>query len=367
MTTPPDPGAAGWQTAGSRGIRAEADDDTTLFAFDRASPPPTTRIAPAEDETLFAFGPERSLEPQARPAPAIPSTATPTAQPPERYGMGELIGRGGMSEVYVATDRIDPDRGPPLAIKLLKPELRANADAAASLQAQASILARLDHPNIARFVDSGEGVSGPFIVTERVIGPSLGRMLRERAGKGMEPARAIVLLSSMADALAHAHGLGIVHADIKPGNILIGSGDTPKLIDFGVPMVEGPGASAVTPAYASAELAAGETPTVTDDVFSLAVVVYELLAGRHPFDRKPAAEAARLDLPRPRPPGLTGLQWRALRRGLSWRRADRPQSIEAFAAPFVQPAGLRRWLFVAAAVIAAGIASTLAIFFSQMF
>jgi serine/threonine protein kinase len=329
----------------SSAVAADLEDDVTEFAF--ADDP-----FDADDLTNFHFGsPAAPVPISLGPTSATPTSTAPTITTPStsmpRYRLGELIGRGGMCEVLTVRDRLAGAGAPDLVAKRLRPEFRANPAAVATLEAQAALQARLDHPGVARFVDFvGEGGEA-LLIMERVPGGSLGRLLRETGGRGPGPDRVAALLHSMAEALAHAHRQDIAHGDLKPGNILVGADGRAKLVDFLPPAA--PGTVALTPAYASAARAGGAAPTPADDVFSFAVIAYELLAGRHPFGRGAAAEA--LQTP-PAPKGIRARQWRALRRGLSARAEERPADIVDFAAELAPKTGTRRPLIWALAALA---------------
>ncbi len=210
----------------------------------------------------------------------------------KRFGAWQtvrLLGRGGMGEVWLAR-RADGQHEQQAALKILSPYLAA-PDSLNRFRRERQLLARLEHPNISRLLDGGMGPHGePYLVMEYVEGTRLDRYCDEQA----LPVRGRLELMIKVCAAAHAaHQYLVVHRDIKPGNILVTKEGEPKLLDFGIAKVlDAEGALErtatanlfLTPMYASPEILRGDPATVASDVYSLGVVLYELLAGRRPFD-----------------------------------------------------------------------------------
>ncbi|MFO0581827.1 MAG: serine/threonine-protein kinase [Anaeromyxobacter sp.] len=231
------------------------------------------------------------------PAPAGPDLATPAAGRPAvgspgalvgPYRLATVLGEGGMATVWLAR-RADGTLDRAVALKLP----RDAAGFAERLARERDILAGLAHPGIARLYDAGVAQDGqPFLALEFVDGVPIDAHARAR--RLFVPARLELFLQAAA-ALAYAHGRLVVHRDLKPSNLLVtGDGDV-RLLDFGIARLLGgagaaeaavtrQGAPALTPAYASPEQIRGEPQGVASDVFSLGVVLYELLAGVRPFD-----------------------------------------------------------------------------------
>ncbi|MGB0135570.1 protein kinase domain-containing protein [Dokdonella sp.] len=192
------------------------------------------------------------------------------------------LGEGGMGQVYRAR-RDDGRFEAEAAIKIVTCGINA-----AQFIHERSVLARLQHPNIARLLDGGECADGrPYLVMELVCGTPIDRHC---AGLDHDMAQTIRLLIDAAEAVAYAHARAVLHRDLKPDNIMVDEHGQVKLLDFGVAKlldVENDGkltvASCFTPRYAAPEQVAGEMATTATDVFSLAVVIYELLSQRHPF------------------------------------------------------------------------------------
>lgn len=205
------------------------------------------------------------------------------------YRLMRRIGRGGTSVVYAA-ERADGVHDQAVAIKLLKPDFR-DERWNQRFQLERRILARLDHPRIARLLDGGTTVDGlPFAVMELVEGEPIDSHCRHRA-LGLE-AR-LRLFRSVCLAVRWAHRNLVVHRDLKPSNILVSASGEPKLLDFGIAkLLDRPPTAAsltgahvrlLTPGYASPEQVRGELVTTASDVYSLGVVLFELLTGEMPL------------------------------------------------------------------------------------
>ena len=269
----------------------------------------------------------------------------------DRFLLQERIADGSMGVVYKALDRrlaevdgVDPW----VAIKVLTPQLARNAQALRALQQEAAKGRCLLHPNIVRFLDLDRDEDLYFIVMEWLDGKSLGSILDDSGSKKIDKETALDVVKQVAKALDYAHRLGVVHADVKPGNILVSPDGEIKLFDFGAARVrqkrlEGQANSdagepgAVAPAYSSMQVLTGEEPVAADDVFSLGCLMYRLVAGYRVFGPRNAAEAADTGMEPQRPQGLNDTEWHALRKALSYSRVSRFASpkefIEALAAP----------------------------------
>jgi serine/threonine protein kinase/formylglycine-generating enzyme required for sulfatase activity len=218
---------------------------------------------------------------------AIPKNEGPPAKHPERIGryrIEKVLGKGGFGLVYLAHDE-QLDRL--VAIKVPHAMLISKPEDAEAYLAEARTVASLDHPGIVPVHDVGSTEDCPcYVVSKYIEGTDLSAKLKESRLKYRDAAE---LVATVAEALHYAHKQGLVHRDVKPGNILIGKDGRPYVVDFGLALREenvGKGPKyAGTPAYMSPEQARGEGHRVDgrSDVFSLGVVLYELLAGRQPF------------------------------------------------------------------------------------
>lgn len=222
-----------------------------------------------------------------------------------RYRLGRRIAIGGMGEVWQADDtRLDRQ----VAVKVLKPELSGDAEFRHRFQAEARMTASLNHPGIAAVHDYGEvGPDLAYLVMELVAGQPLDAILSRQIRLGTE--RTLDILEQAGHALQAAHQRGVVHRDIKPANILITPAGAVKLTDFGiakavdaVPMTRN-GMVLGTAHYIAPEQAAGNEAGPASDVYGLAVVGYECLAGRRPFAADNAVSIAMMHI-RDQPPPL---------------------------------------------------------------
>ncbi|MDQ3798194.1 MAG: serine/threonine protein kinase, partial [Acidobacteriota bacterium] len=209
------------------------------------------------------------------------------------YKIVRELGRGGMGAVYLA-ERDDGKFTQKVAVKLLKRELNT-ADIRRRFARERQILAALAHPNIARLLDAGTTADGlPFLVMEYVEGLPVDDFCEAR---NLDLEERLQIFRTVCDAVAFAHRNLIVHRDLKPSNILVTGDGIPKLLDFGIsklltPEFEAESANtvtklgAMTPEYASPEQLRGESVTTATDVYSLGVILYELLTGQRPFEFK---------------------------------------------------------------------------------
>lgn len=201
-----------------------------------------------------------------------------------RYQVDELLAGGGMGQVFAGRD-LKLQR--PVAIKFLRPDMAAQTDLKARFEAEARAAGRLSHPNVVAVFDTGEHDGTPYIIMELLSG----RTLADEVAQGpMDPQRARLTGLEILSALAASHREGILHRDLKPGNILLAADGTAKVADFGVAKItEGmdltnTGMMLGTPAYLAPERVAGEPASESTDVYSVGVILYELLTGAKPFD-----------------------------------------------------------------------------------
>jgi len=227
---------------------------------------------------------------QSAPPPGPPPSGPPLVG--GRYELGELLGRGGMAEVRKGSDT---RLGRVVAIKRLRTDLASDATFQARFRREAQSAASLNHPAIVSVYDTGEepatdgsGVSQPYIVMEFVAGRTLRDILRE--GRKILPERALEITSGVLSALDYSHRAGIIHRDIKPGNVMLTPSGDVKVMDFGIARAMSDSntmtqtaAVVGTAQYLSPEQARGETVDSRSDVYSAGCLLYELLTGRPPF------------------------------------------------------------------------------------
>jgi serine/threonine protein kinase len=202
-----------------------------------------------------------------------------------RYRLGERLGHGGMGEVFVAHDlRLDRE----VALKLLRADLAEQDGMRERVVAEARLAARLTHPHVVGVLDTGEQDGRPFVVMERLSG----RTLRDELQEGpMAPERVRDVGLQVLRALAAAHELGIVHRDVKPGNILDAGVGTWKVADFGIAKwvhadetLTGTGELLGSPSYLAPERIEGQQAGPASDLYAVGVLLYEALVGHRPFE-----------------------------------------------------------------------------------
>ena len=322
------------------------------------------------DDTYVQTRPGAHAYPPASPAPAPPprsgrdpdvSHELDSSGEPERVkGVGETlngrfvleecIGFGGMGTVYKALDlrKLEAsDRKPYIAIKVLNVQFRGHPKSLIALQREARKAQALAHPNIVSVYDFDRDGSMVYLTMEYLQGKPLSQVLRAPGFTGLPYAQVLPIVTGMGNALAYAHGRGFVHCDFKPGNVIVTDSGVVKVIDFGIARVFqkteedvdatvfDPGSlGALTPAYASPEMLEQREPDPRDDIYALACITYELLTGRHPFNRLSSAQARGTGMKPQRPDKLGRRQWQALKCALALERDARTPTVTRFLADF---------------------------------
>jgi hypothetical protein len=310
------------------------DDDPTLELVD-----PTSELEPMSVVDVTESTAGVTLAQDAAPAGRHGEPFSDGQVLRDRYRIEAAIGFGGFCIVYRARDlrcETNDTAGAHVAIKALRPEFARSGAAIERLRTEFRRLRQLSHPNVLRVFDLDCDGDTWFQVMELLDGQSVAELLRDRGASLPELRRRLHILSGCAEALAAAHDQGVVHGDVKPGNIMVTSSGSVRLLDFGAASVEGnpdgaqvtgTGSLLATPAYASPEVLSGLPAEARDDLFSLACVGYELLAGVHPFSRLNALEARAHGLQPAEMAGLDSAVVRALGAGLAWNREDRPATV----------------------------------------
>ncbi len=199
-----------------------------------------------------------------------------------RFQLLEHLDDGGTADVYRASAG---DGNPDIALKVLKPELREQQDVVARFLDEGDLLRHMSHPGLPTVLATGTGDGCPYIAMELVRGKSLAEQLDQRGP--IPEQQALAIAGDLADTLEHVHRAGMVHRDLKPANILLRDiTGRAVIMDFGVARVTGEGAAGhmATPRYMSPEQASGESVDGRSDLFSLGVILFEMLAGRPPFE-----------------------------------------------------------------------------------
>ena len=220
-----------------------------------------------------------------------------------RYVLDEQIGMGGYGEVWRATDTV---LSRPVALKLLHQRHAEQAETVARFRSEAQLAAALSHENIAQVFDYGEAADGqpPYLVMELVAGASLEAVLKDGP---LDVTRTMDIVAQTAAGLRAAHAAGMIHRDVKPGNLLLNHSGTVKVTDFGLAHTVGSVSVTVsgelvgTPGYLAPERAVGEKGGPASDLYSLGIVAYECLTGARPFTGTPL-EVALAHRDRPLPP-----------------------------------------------------------------
>ncbi len=382
-------------------VQGQADDDatqvldTTQVLDDVAQAlEDATQVlgeaSPSDTGGILDLGSTDSMDSIAAATSAAPAaTDWPEAQyagytPGKEFGPGDVIkqrfkllkvlGVGGMGKVYMATDLLKEearDKKPNVAVKLLNDDFKDHPEAFISLQRESSRQQKLAHPNIATIYDfdrvGGKGTP-VFITMELMEGMELKDFIRKKIKKqgGLPFPEALDIVQQLGAGLIYAHERRLVHSDFKPGNAFLCNDGTVKTLDFGIARavknpVTGeaektlfdPGKlGALTPAYASLEMLEGQEPDTRDDTYALGCVAYELLTGRHPFNKMPANSARDKGLVPPIVKTVNKKTNRALRRAVAFKREDRSPSVEHFLEEFEgKPTWHKNPLTIAAGIL----------------
>lgn len=326
------------------------EDDSVIPDGTTAEERPTSTERVVKSHTLSPFAKPRAKKAtnMARKTPVLGDILS------DRFVLEEQLGRGGIGIVFKARDQLreKTNTGPvEVALKVLSEEYRNSPEMIRCMHRETLRAQSLSHPNIIRVHDLHQDGEDWFLTMELLDGELLKTLLSRSKPSAVPTELALRIISGLCLGLAHAHASGLVHADIKPGNVFLTAGGEPKIFDFGLAQVTASNSSAtdagsrptskvmqaVTPAYSSCNRLEGGAPGFSDDIYSLSCVIYELLAGRHPYDRKSAVVVRELNLQPARIPGLTDLQWRTLATGLRPSREDRTTEVFDLQEAFTRP------------------------------
>lgn len=263
-----------------------------------------------------------------------------------RFVLDQQIGKGGMGVVFAAIDRRKQearDPNPRVALKVLSADFQRHPQAFMALQREARKAQSLAHPNVVTVFDFDRDGDVVYMTMELLHGRPLHALIKEVRDVGVPAKIALPIIRGIAEGLAYAHRKGIVHSDLKPGNVFITDDGTPKILDFGIARAVPSSAAddendefdagslgAYTEAYATDEMMDGRDPHPADDMYALGIIAYELLCGSHPYLRHSAPSARELGI---RPDALRKLkrnEARAIASCLSFQRERRPRDASEF-------------------------------------
>jgi serine/threonine protein kinase len=303
------------------------------LAADGAAPLPQLALQDDDTPTIQLLPGQQQAAPQFHAVDLVPGSVLRS-----RYVLLDIIGRGGNAVIFRAKDmhRVSPQDtgGDFLAIKMLRPDLRADPSALMRLKREFRQMQSLSHPGIVRVFDLDCDHGAWFISMQFIAG----RTVKAWMQTPRDHAEALGIIGACCEALEYAHSFGIVHGDLKPTNVLVADDGAVKLIDFGA----APGfgsyvaatldpTSSLTPLYASPQVLAGKSAERRDDVYSLACLSYAILsAGLHPFGGHPSLEDNRVKSSPTYVRAIPAELFKVIERGLSAERERRPASAAEF-------------------------------------
>ena len=261
-----------------------------------------------------------------------------------RFLLQEVVADASIGVVYKASDRALDD-GPLdrswVAVRVLAPELVEQESELRALQREVARIRCLAHPHIARFIDFDHDGDYYYLAVEWLDGRTLASILDSAEARNIDRVYAFRIVRQLGEALDYAHRCGIVHGGVDPAKVMILSNGDARLFDFGLAsfrqrllesQAASGGAVAGAMAYSSLQVLGGETPVTSDDIFSLACLLYRLVAGYRVFGPRNAADASQAEMVPQRPQGFTDLQWIAMSQALSYSRESRYHCVSDFVA-----------------------------------
>lgn len=337
---------------GDKALLADSvDPDTATLHRPHVSPDPEPLLY---DETLVTNSASRNKS----------SPLTAGYELKGRFRILEVLGEGGMGMVFKAIDIIrleTKSRHPYVAIKVLNPALAKNDVLVAGLQREWEKTHELSHPNIIRVYDFDRDGNHVFMSMEYLSGRPLAQIIREATSSGgIKLEHAWPIIRSMGNALAYAHKNNIVHSDFKPANVFVTDSGDVKVLDFGIAsrlgqmdfdetIFDARAEGGLTPPYASFEMINGSRADPRDDIYAFGLVVYELLTGKHPYNRKPAStvfleqQKGHKLIPSPIP-SLNRKQWQLLKSAIEVLQEQRPAKLDEWLKHF-DPKTSSKWLY----------------------
>lgn len=261
----------------------------------------------------------------------------------KRFLLEDVLGHGGMGTVYKTKDlrKVEAeDPNPYIATKVLNQDFKDHPDAFVTLQQETAKSQTLAHPNIVTVHDFDREGDTLFMTMELLEGQPLDQLIKAQRNKGLPKDQVWQIAKDLCAALAYAHQRQLIHADFKPGNVFVNTDGSAKVLDFGIARAaskevqrhkfDAGQLGALTPAYATIEMVKDEALGFSDDVYALACVIYEMLAGRHPYNNRSALEAYQQKLVPKRLDKLNAREWKALSHALALTKAERTASVVQF-------------------------------------
>jgi non-specific serine/threonine protein kinase len=345
-----NPGAGG-NGGGGEGFDLLMDQSGDAEATEMGDPQATTGFKPSEPATARSrtsgtSGPSTSSWNRAAASGAPEREVHAGDVLKERFWLEKEVGRGGMGIVFKAKDerKVEAqDKNPWVAVKVLNPEFRKHPQALVALQRESRKAQQLTHDNILRVYDFDKDGTVIYMTMEYCDAGALKDWIKKHPN-GMGWEKGWPIIAGLARGLGRAHRDNIVHSDFKPGNVMMTAEGTPKLFDMGIARAAKSGADskgettvfdagelgALTPAYASLEMIEGQSPELIDDIYALGITAYEILTGKHPFNKKNAQEVMKAGMKPPIVPGLQRGQQKTLQRSVAFKREDRCKSCDEF-------------------------------------
>jgi predicted Ser/Thr protein kinase len=391
----PAPAAKDGDQTVQRATLVEPDPDATKRTLQPEFPPTAARTlqspspagagahaAPTAGPSAYAatlkapaFGPEGTQVLENRPARSLEAADEGHRGPLEpgsviknRFILETMLGKGGMGLVFGAIDRRKQearDPNPHVALKVLNADFQRHPQSFMALQREARKAQTLAHPNVVTVFDFDRDGDVVYMTMELLKGRTLDSITREARGKGVKSDVALPIIRGIAEGLAYAHKKGIVHSDLKPGNVFIAEDGTAKILDFGIAravpssvteenrdVFDAGSLGAYTEAYATDEMVEGIDPHPADDMYALGIIAYEMLTGVHPYQRHSAPNARKLGIKFAPLKGVKRKEANAIERCLSFDRKLRPQNAGEFLKLFRGVTALQKATLAVAAVLA---------------
>lgn len=314
---------------------SSSDSDATIQRPPADTPAATEPAAPGG----FSSSPENPTDPLERNGTWEEAREGMVLK--EKYRLDRRVGEGGMGIVFRATDLDSLGLGSndSVAVKVLKPEFRTHPDAVLAMNEEVQKGRVLASPHIVAVYSFNRDKHHIFMTMEFVEGKPLDVLIGEEFASGMQFERALPIIEDMVNALTEAHRHAIIHSDFKPSNVIVPAGGGAKVLDFGIARAargtragryDAGKLGGLTVAYASLEMWDPKSdPDARDDVYALGCVIYEMLAGKHPFGRKSAVEAHERKFEYRPIAALSRSQNRALAAALAFERHGRTKTVKA--------------------------------------